>query len=178
VPTDTVYGLAVSPLRSDAVTRLYELKGRPTRQHLPIMVASRNDLVPLGVEINTNVEKLLRSKYVPGPLTIAMGFNNRPQVAWLAGRVEVAIRIPNDTRMLEVLRRTGPLLVTSANKHGCKPGETVQDILAQLAGAPDVSIDGGVLHIVPSTLVNCRLIPPVVERVGCVSAEAIMALIN
>ena len=55
VPTDTVYGLAVSPLRSDAVTRLYELKGRPTRQHLPIMVASRNDLVPLGVEINTNV---------------------------------------------------------------------------------------------------------------------------
>ncbi len=178
LPTDTVYGLAVSPELPDSVRRLASMKGRPRDRHFPVMVGSPDDLSALGIEINTCAARLLGSEYVPGPLTLALGFHDRPSVAWLNGRVEVGVRIPDDRRLREILRTTGPLLVTSANKHGQQPGETVQQILAQLDESPDVVIDGGKLHTLPSTLVNCRCQPPVVERVGCVPEGEIKKILG
>jgi L-threonylcarbamoyladenylate synthase len=89
------------------------------------------------------------------------------------GREEVAVRIPNDPRLLSVLERTGPLLVTSANAHGVPTPETVQDALGQLDGVPDLIIDAGRLPTVPSTLVNCRLQPAVIEREGAIPREEV-----
>jgi L-threonylcarbamoyladenylate synthase len=100
---------------------------------------------------------------------MAMGFVSGPKVDWLAGRDEVAVRIPNDVRLLAVLRETGPLFVTSANRHGAATSTNLQQILAQLEGKLDLVIDGGTLHNVPSTLVNCHLEPPVIEREGVVT---------
>ena len=178
LPTDTVYGLAVSPEQPDAVRRLGAMKGRPRDRHFPIMVASPDDLLALGIEIDQHAERLLTSEYVPGPLTLALGFRDRPTVSWLNGRVEVGVRIPDDRRMLRILRETGPLLVTSANKHGHPPGETVEEVLAQLDILPDVIIDGGRLRTVPSTLVNCRCQPPIVERVGCVPEDEVKKILG
>jgi L-threonylcarbamoyladenylate synthase len=178
LPTDTVYGLAVSPEFPDAVRRLGVMKGRPPERHYPVMVASPEDLPLLGIEVNEHAERLLRSEYVPGALTLVFGFRDQPTVPWLEGRVEVGVRIPDDERMLQILRGTGPLLVTSANKHGHPPGETVAEILAQLDVQPDLVIDGGTLHTVPSTLVNCRAQPPAIERVGCIPEDAILKLLD
>ncbi len=178
LPTDTVYGLAASPEHPDAVRRLGAMKGRPRDRQFPIMVASSDDLLALGIEINQHAERLLKSKYMPGPLTLAVGFRDQPTVSWLSGRVEVGVRIPDDSRMLHILRETGPLLVTSANKHGQPPGETVEEVLAQLDISPDAIIDGGRLRTVPSTLVNCRCQPPVVERVGCVSEDEVKEILG
>lgn len=178
LPTDTVYGLAVSPEFPDAVQRLGRMKGRPSDRHYPVMVASAEDLAALGVEIHPQVERLLQSDYVPGPLTLVLGFREAPALPWLSGRAEVGVRIPDDSRMLEVLRQTGPLLVTSANKHGLPPGERTADILAQLDLVPDVIVDGGRLQQVPSTLVNCRRQPPVIERVGCVPEQDIKRILD
>jgi L-threonylcarbamoyladenylate synthase len=178
VPTDTVYGLAVSPAFPAAVERLGVLKGRPRDRFYPIMVASPDDLLDLGAEINPCAERLLASRYVPGPLTLAIGFRDAPTVPWLSGREEIGIRIPDDARMLDILRQTGPLFVTSANKHGEPTHETVPEILAQLGERPDVVIDGGVLHTVPSTLVNCRCEPPAVERVGVVPEADVKQLLG
>ena len=166
MPSDTVYALAVLPTLERSIDRLYSLKERPRTFNLPIMVASSEDLEILGFDVNEPAKRLLRSPLVPGSLTIAMGFRSKDVPPWLEGRDEAAIRIPNDDRLLAVLRKTGPLLVTSANLHGLDTPENLADVLAQLRGAPDLAIDGGVLQTVPSTLVNCRLVPPVIERIG------------
>lgn len=168
VPTDTVYGLAVSPQFDRSIDRLFELKRRPRNVNLPIMVSSVDELEPLGFEINEPARRLLRSPLVPGSLTLAMGFGSDYRPEWLEGRDEAAVRIPNDERLLAILRQTGPLLVTSANAHSAETPDNVNDILAQLNGAPDLWIDGGLLRTTSSTLVNCRLDPPVIERVGVV----------
>jgi L-threonylcarbamoyladenylate synthase len=97
---------------------------------------------------------------------------------WLAGREEFAVRMPDDGRLLAILRATGPLLVTSANLHAQQVREAVPDILAHLAGEPDLVIDDGNRATVPSTLVNCRRVPPVVERAGAVPAEEIEAILR
>src|ERR1041384_4836301 len=117
LPTDTVYGLAVSPNFDKSIDRLFALKRRPRNVNLPIMVASDTELEPLGFEISESARRLLRSPLIPGSLTLAMGFSSDYRPHWLIGRDEAAIRIPNDDRLLAVLRKTGPLLVTSANAH-------------------------------------------------------------
>ena len=174
IPTDTVYGLAVSPNFEESIDRLFALKRRPRNVNLPIMVASDAELEPLGFEISESARRLLRSPLIPGSLTLAMGFRSDYRPAWLAGREEAAVRIPNDERLLAVLRKSGPLLVTSANAHSAETPDNGPDILAQLDGAPDLSIDGGTLRTTASTLVNCRVDPPVIERIGVVPASEVL----
>ncbi len=178
IPTDTVYGLAVSPNFDKSIDRLFALKRRPRNVNLPIMVASDAELEPLGFEISESARRLLRSPLIPGSLTLAMGFSSDYRPAWLAGREEAAVRIPNDDRLLSVLRQVGPLLVTSANAHSAETPDNVADILAQLDGAPDLSIDGGTLRTTASTLVNCRVDPPRIERIGVVRESEVLKYLS
>lgn len=178
LPTDTVYGLAVHPEHDEAITRLFAIKGRPPSVNLPVMIASPADVLALGGEMTRAAELLFDSKYVPGPLTLAVGTSLERLVPWLRGRVEFAVRIPDDERLVAIIKQTGPLLVTSANLHAQDVHESVPAILDTLAIQPDLVIDDGIRDTVPSTLVNCRLVPPVVERVGAVPQVEIEAILN
>jgi L-threonylcarbamoyladenylate synthase len=178
LPTDTVYGLAVSPNFEASIDRLFALKRRPRNVNLPIMVSSEAELAPLGFEISEAAARLLRSPLIPGSLTLAMGFRSDYRPPWLERRDEAAVRIPNDDRLLAVLRQTGPLLVTSANAHSAETPDNVEEILAQLDGAPDLWIDGGTLRTTASTLVNCRVDPPVIERLGVVPEAEVLKYLS
>jgi L-threonylcarbamoyladenylate synthase len=178
LPTDTVYGLAVHPERDEAITRLFAMKGRPRSVNLPVMISSRDDIQALGGVVNGAAELLLESKYVPGPLTLAVGVSPPELAPWLRGREEFAVRMPDDERLLAILRTTGPLLVTSANLHAEQVRESVPDILPTLTSEPDLVIDDGNRDTVSSTLVNCRRLPPVIERVGAVPEEEIEAILR
>ena len=172
LPTDTVYGLAVRPGDDDALARLFALKRRPLSRNIPIMVASAEQAEELGADV-TAPARLLLAAFSPGPLTLALGLDPAKAPAWLAGRDEIAIRLPDDAFLLEVLRAAGPLLVTSANLSGQETPEACADVLTQLDGAPDLTVDDGPRATVPSTLVNCNLPEPKVERVGAVPADQI-----
>lgn len=180
-PTDTVYGLAVHPEIKPAVERLFGMKGRPPQKNLPVMISDPGRIESLGVLVNEPARRLLNSGLVPGPLTLVFGFDpgaERERPAWLAGRVEVAIRIPDHDLLREILRQTGPLLVTSANVSGEPTPRSVGAVLDSLLDAPDYVIDGGVLSATPSTLVNCRVSPPQVERVGEVPVQKVEEILH
>jgi L-threonylcarbamoyladenylate synthase len=177
VPTDTVYGLAASPLHPQAVARIFALKRRPPSRNLPIMVADPEDVTSLGAVLTQAAHKLLASRYMPGALTIAFGLDQARAPAWLEGREEAAVRIPDHDLLRAVLRLTGPLLVTSANTHGLPTPESLADVLSQLDGQADIALDGGVLSPTPSTLVNCRPDPPVIERLGAIPEADIHAVL-
>ncbi len=176
-PTDTVYGLAVAPDDGRAVDRLFAIKRRPVVRTLPVMVARRGQLSGLGVVVTAAAERLIASAFVPGPLTIALGFSGGGRPEWLDGRGEMAFRIPDDPFMLALLARIGPLFVTSANIHGQRTRQTVDEIVPRLAFAPDLAVDGGARETVPSTLVNCAVDPPLVEREGAAPRAAVEALL-
>lgn len=178
VPTDTVYGLAVKPESEIGIEKLFQLKCRPKSVNLPIMVHSPQAIEELGVELSDDAKKLLNSDLVPGALTLALGFKNQPTKEWLKGRDEIAVRIPDDKNLLNLLEKIGPLLVTSANKHGNKTPNNVEDILNDLNGKPDYVINDGVRNETPSSLVNCRLNPPVIEREGVIPSAVIQQILN
>ncbi len=179
LPSDTVYGLAASPLHENAVNRIYELKSRPRNRKLPIMTASVNEIENIGLDINSYAKKLLSSHFVPGALTLILGFKTVPLLSWLSGREEVAVRIPKNTRLLNILKKTGALLVTSANKHGqSQTPSTVPEILSELNGLPDIIIDKGHIENLASTIINCRSVPPRIEREGCISSIELFKILN
>ncbi len=125
-PTDTVYGLAVLP---GAEARVYAVKGRPSEQPLILMVAS-----PSEAEAYVTVDARARwyiERWWPGPLTLVLR----------AGQGTLGVRIPDHPLALELLRAAGPLLTTSANRHGEPPAMTASEaaLLPGLAGV----VDGG-----------------------------------
>jgi L-threonylcarbamoyladenylate synthase len=173
VPTDTVYGLAARPQDERAVNAVYRVKGRPEGMHLPVLAASLDQVRALGVEFNAAAGTLARLWW-PGPLTLAFGFApGRPRPAWLAGREEVAVRIPDHDFLRAMLSGTGVLVVTSANPHGAPTPRTAEHVAANLGASVELIVDGGRLAEVPSTLVNVRRPVPVVEREGAISREEV-----
>ncbi|NKB53980.1 MAG: threonylcarbamoyl-AMP synthase [Rhizobiaceae bacterium] len=178
VPTDTVYGLAVLPTMPQSVARLFAIKSRPGSVNLPIMVADAEQLEALGAHVSKTARQLLKSEFVPGALTLVFGINAEAAPDWLKQRKEIAVRIPNDKFLLQLIGRTGPILATSANRHGFDTPAQVDDILVQLELQPDLAIDGGSVDTVPSTLVNCNVEPVVIERIGVVSQTEIERVLN
>jgi L-threonylcarbamoyladenylate synthase len=173
VPTDTVYGLAAMPDRPEAVQRIYLAKNRPAHLPLPVLAASLDQVHRLGVEF-PDAATVLSARWWPGPLTMAFGLSpSSPRPQWLSGREEVAVRIPAHAFLLALMRDTGMLMVTSANRHGeptsPSPGEAGSHVAPYVA----LVIDAGTLTAVPSTLVNVRGPNAVVEREGAISREAI-----
>ena len=177
LPTDTVYGLAARPGDADAVRAVFRAKDRPEGMHLPVLAASQSQVLGLGVAFTPAAEVLAR-RWWPGPLTLALGFaDGAARPAWLVGREEVAVRIPDHDFLRGLLERTGVLVVSSANAHGAPTPRTAEDVAASLGAAVDLLVDGGRLRDVPSTLVNVSAREAVVEREGAISrAEVAGAL--
>ncbi len=179
VPTDTVYGLAAMPERPEAVERIYLAKRRPDHLALPVLAASLGQVRELGVQF-PDAATILAARWWPGPLTMAFGFSDsgtstRPQ--WLIGREEVAVRIPANDFLLALMRDTGVLLVTSANRHGEPTSPSAGEAGGRVAPHVDLVIDAGTLTAVPSTLVNVHAPGAVVEREGAITAAAVSAAV-
>jgi L-threonylcarbamoyladenylate synthase len=178
VPTDTVYGLAARPDDAGAVQRIYEAKDRPDRLQLPVLAASVEQVRRLGVEFNP-VAATLAARWWPGPLTMALGFSPATaQPEWLERRDEVAVRIPNNDFLLALMRVTGVLVVTSANRHGEPTPPSAEEAGRLLAPYVELSIDAGMLDASPSTLVNVRRHPPTIEREGTLTSEVLSAVLD
>lgn len=166
VPTDTVYGLAVDPRRDGATRRLFALKGRPEMVPLPVLVADRMVAERLGVLDGPAL--LLAERFWPGALTIVVP--RRPAAAGfeLGGDpATIGLRCPDHAVVSRLLRASGPLAVSSANRHGGPPCRSAAEVLAAFAGAVRV-LDGGEADGEPSTVV--ALGP---EGVSCLRGGAI-----
>src|SRR3990167_1997870 len=76
VPTDTFYGLAADPFNLAAVARIYEIKGRPERRTLPILVTTMEQCSEFVAELPDAFFKLAE-RFWPGALTIVVEASSR-----------------------------------------------------------------------------------------------------
>lgn len=178
LPTETVYGLAIKPGDPATAQRVYELKSRPRDFNLPVVIGAIDQLASLGVDFNDTARQLAE-RFWPGPLTLAMGFRaDAERPSWLAGRIEVAIRFPDMRLLRDIATAGGPILLTSANAHGTGPKQVAREAVESLHGAVDYVVDGGTLSPTPSTIVNVRLIPAVIERIGALTTTDLQQFID
>ena len=152
VPTDTVYGLAVDPRLAGAVDRVFALKQRPEQFQLPVLIADPAGLVDLA-EATAAAERLI-SRYWPGPLTLVLP--RRSGIAFDLGgdSATIGLRCPANSLLRELLRSTGPLAVTSANRHGEAPLRTADEIRGHFGAAVTAVLDGGRCDGRPSTVIS------------------------
>lgn len=173
LPTDTVYGLGADAFSADAVQRLLEAKGRGREMPPPVLVGSSSTMRALAVDLPRWVTHMLDEIW-PGPLTVVC--HQQTSLTWDLGdtRGTVAIRMPADERALTLLRRTGPLAVSSANTSGAPPAETADDAQAMLADTVSVYLDGGqTAGTTPSTIMDVTSANPRILRSGGVSLDVL-----
>lgn len=176
VPTDTVYGVAVSASVPGATRQLFVLKDRPSHQPLAVLVHDVDQAGALGAGFSSVVSRLIAA-FWPGPLTLVVA--RRPE---LVGGLQlggdgstVGLRCPDHALVREITRRVGPIVTTSANRHGEATPSTAAEAEAALSGPVAVAIDGGVLRGVPSTVLDCTGDGWHVLREGAVSVARLRA---
>jgi L-threonylcarbamoyladenylate synthase len=175
IPTDTVYGLACDPANTAAVSRIYAIKRRPDRLELTLLAASIAD-VEDDVDL-TPAARTLAAAYWPGALSIVSTLRAH---RWAIPRegTTLSVRVPNHPVALELLRRTGPLATTSANRHGEPTAETASEVAAALGAEIDTVLDGGPSAGLASTIIDCTTTTPRVLRDGPISAGALFSLLG
>ena len=175
IPTDTVYGLACNPANTAAVSRIYAIKRRPDGLELTLLAASLADIED-DVELNP-AARTLAGAYWPGALSIVSTLRTH---RWAIPRdgTTLSVRIPNHPVALELLRRTGPLATTSANRHGEPAADTAAGVAAALGAEIDTVLDGGRSAGLASTIIDCTTTTPRVLRDGPISATALLSLLG
>ena len=177
LPTDTVYGVAADAFTPAAVTRLLAAKNRGRAMPVPVLVGEASTLSGLVLRVPP-VAHRLAEEFWPGGLTVVL--EHAPSLAWDLGDAEgtVAIRLPDDEIARDLLRRTGPLAVSSANRSGRPPATTAADAVAQLGEHAAVVLDGGPRDSsAASTIVDCTGPTPRVLRVGAIPVERLREVV-
>jgi len=155
LPTDTVYGVGADAFSPEAVQRLLNAKGRGRHMPPPVLVSARTTLEALAVGVPDWARALVEELW-PGPLTLVL--RQQPSLQWDLGetRGTVAVRMPDHDAALELLSRTGPLAVSSANRTGLPAATTADDAEEMLGDQVRVILDAGPTPgPVPSTIVDC-----------------------
>lgn len=171
LPTDTVYGVGADAFSPQAVAVLLAAKGRSRQSPPPVLIGSTHVLDALAVNVPATGRQLAQA-FWPGAVTLI--FQAQPSLTWDLGetRGTVALRLPDDDLAQEILRQTGPLAVSSANRHGQPAATRAQQAQEALGEAVAVYIDDGVrTQQQASTIVDCTVTPHRVLRSGAISID-------
>ena len=172
LPTDTVYGLAASLYRPDALRRIFEVKSRPEARSLPVLLAEPD---ALSLVSDDATPELLRfaARFWPGPLTLAVPARAGLPEELLGPGGTVGVRVPDHEAARALCAAVGgALAVTSANRSGEPPARTAGQVVEQLRHGVNLILDGGqTAGGVASTVVGFRSGEVAIYRDGPIAPE-------
>jgi L-threonylcarbamoyladenylate synthase len=174
MPTDTVFGIGGDAFKSWAVTALQNAKARERRMPVSVLVGSRNTLDGLVYGLPATARDLVEA-FWPGALTIIV--EHASSLQWDLGETggKVAVRMPLHPLALEVLRETGPMAVSSANKDTNPPATTAAAARDQFGYTVSVYLEAAVSRDpMTSTIVDVSGSRPVLLRAGAITYEQLL----
>jgi tRNA threonylcarbamoyl adenosine modification protein (Sua5/YciO/YrdC/YwlC family) len=169
LPTDTVYGIGADAFTPEAVSGLLAAKGRGRDMPPPVLVGTVRAAAALVEEMGPFGQDLI-DEFWPGGLTLICRASRT--LRWDLGetRGTVAVRMPLHAVALDLLKQTGPMAVSSANRTGSPAATTADEAVEQLGDSVAVYLDGGPCPGgVPSTIVDLTGSVPRLLRDGAVS---------
>jgi tRNA threonylcarbamoyl adenosine modification protein (Sua5/YciO/YrdC/YwlC family) len=177
LPTDTAYGIGADAFKTWAVGSLLNAKGRDRTTPSPVLVGSRSTLDGLVFTLGPDARDLVEA-FWPGALTIVVEYASSLQ--WDLGDTfgTVAVRMPLHPVALEVLRETGPMAISAANKAGQPVPRTAQEARDQFGYLVSVYLESEQFLDQPSsTIVDLTGDPPKVLRLGAVALESLREVV-
>ncbi len=125
-PTDTLYALAARARDRSAVARLVATKGRAEGRRLSVAVSSVPEL-DRWARLSRAGRRFARL-HLPGPYTLLLPPSREARRALapeVAGGPTIGLRVPAHPLALELARRAGPIVATSANRSGERPARSL-----------------------------------------------------
>lgn len=179
LPTETVYGLAANAFDSEAVARIFEVKGRPPTNPIIVHVASLEMARQCVSHWPTLADKLAQA-FWPGPLTLVLEKSALIPDIVTAGGNTVGIRWPSHPFIQSVIKKCGfPLAAPSANPSNEISPTTADHVYRTLGGKIPLVVDGGPSRVgIESTVLDLTANPPRVLRPGMVHSEALLAVLG
>lgn len=178
-PTETVYGLGADGLNTEAVSKIFKAKGRPSDNPLILHIADPEQLEDLVEEVPEAGRKCIE-KFWPGALTLIFKKSRIVPDIISAGLDTVAIRMPDNKIALELIKESNrPIAAPSANTSG-KPSPTkAEHVKLDMDGKIPMIIDGGSTGIgLESTVLDLTESIPMVLRPGGVTVEELRELLG
>ncbi|MFF4625638.1 L-threonylcarbamoyladenylate synthase [Nonomuraea jabiensis] len=179
LPTETVYGLGANAEDAAAVSRIFQVKGRPPSHPLIVHIGGAEHLDDWVQDVPTTA-RLLAEHFWPGPLTLVLPRGRRVPLKATGGLETVAVRVPDHPVALALLAAFGGgVTAPSANRFGQVSPTTANDVRAELGDAVDFVLDGGQCEVgVESTIVDVTGDAPSILRPGGVTREDLEAVLG
>ncbi|SPL97752.1 TsaC protein (YrdC domain) required for threonylcarbamoyladenosine t(6)A37 modification in tRNA [[Actinomadura] parvosata subsp. kistnae] len=178
LPTDTVYGIGADAFTPDAVKALLDAKGRGRDTPPPVLVGTVRAATALVDDLGPYGQDLIDA-FWPGPLTLVCKANRA--LSWDLGDTKgtVAVRMPLHPVALDLLKETGPMAVSSANRSGAPAATTAAEAEEQLGDSVEVYLDGGkTTDNTPSTILDLTTAVPRLLRRGAIPVEKLRGIIG
>ena len=176
-PTETVYGLGADATNAQAISRLYEVKGRPSDHPLIVHISSLEAMGEWADEIPGYAITLARD-FWPGPMTLVLKKSNLAPDFITGGQKTVGLRVPAHPVALALIKEFSAvggkgIAAPSANRFGAVSPTTAQAVDEELSAylqTSDQILDGGQCVIgVESTIIDCTGPTPMILRLGAIT---------
>lgn len=179
-PTETVYGLGAVATNENAVSKIFEAKGRPQDNPLIVHIGEKEALHSFTTDIPPIAYNCMDA-FWPGPLTLILPLKPDSLAKNVtAGLDSVGVRMPEHPVALELLKRLQqPVAAPSANRSG-KPSPTkAAHVFHDLNGKIPLIVDGGTTGIgLESTVLDVTSDIPTILRPGGVTKEMLEEVIG
>jgi len=174
-PTETVYGIGANALDSEAIKKIFAIKGRPSDNPLIVHIA-KEDQINLIAEIEKDKKEIIErliSRFWPGPLTIVLRKKDIVPKEVTANLETVAIRMPDNKIALALIEDAGvPIAAPSANISGKVSGTCFKHVFSDFSGKVEGIIKSKKCQIgLESSVVDMTTEKPVLLRPGGLTFE-------
>ena len=175
-PTDTIYGLGCSILHPKAIERICLIKQiDPKKAQLSFICHDLSDLSMYTKSLSTPLYRMLKT-HLPGPYTFILPASKQVPKLLKSRKDTVGLRIPDNKIACSIIEQlTHPILSTSL------PGDMVEEytdpelMFEKFKNQVDIVVHGGIGGMVPSTIIDCTIEPPVLMRQGAGAWESVTA---
>jgi L-threonylcarbamoyladenylate synthase len=189
IPTDTIYGLVGSALKSKTVERVYKVRKRQPDKPLIILISDILELKKFGIKLSKEEDKILR-KYWPGKVSIILPLfkgelegvqdtttpdpsseRRGKKFEYLhRGTNTLAFRLPKNKWLQDLIKETGPLVAPSANPEGLPPAKNISEAKKYFGEEIDF-YQRGKTNNTPSTLIKIEDSKIKIIREGAVKVK-------
>jgi len=171
-PSETVYGIGADIFDEAAIKKVYLAKRRPFDMPLSVGVTDKKMASKIA-EIDECAERLI-DRFMPGPLTIIVKKKKDVPDIVTANSQKVGIRIPDHPAAMQIMKRTGPMVATSANLHSRPDPVRMEEAMQDLGEAVSAYIDGGPCPLgKPSTIIWLTDCEAEIIRQGAITKKQI-----
>ncbi len=179
-PTETVYGLGGNASIGEAVSKIFEAKGRPADNPLIVHIYDKSQVDELALEI-TPIARKLMDAFMPGPVTIVVK-RNKDAIAdeVTCGLDTVGLRMPSDKTCRKFLEYCNcPVAAPSANLSGSPSPTNARHVMNDMDGYIYGVIDGGESVVgLESTVIDATGEEPLILRPGAITLDMVMRAVE